>query len=177
MRFRAVPLLFLAITANAGAGELTVGIEIPSLQVAEYHRPYVAVWIQGKEPGKTVNLAVWYQQKKGGGTDPAKADEGVKWLADLRQWWRRSGREAQLPIDGVSGATRPAGIHTVKATDRSGPMAGLAAGEYTLMVEVAREVGGHEVVRIPFAWPPQKPTHGEARGTTELGAVTLDLAP
>ena len=44
------------------------------------------------------------------------------------------------------------------------------------MVEAAREVGGHEAVRVPFVWgqgggKPGKPA--TAKGTAELGAVTV----
>src|SRR3546814_6317757 len=52
------------------------------------------------------NLAVWYD------TDQ-RDNEGVKWLKDLRQWWRRIGRDAAMPVDGVSGATRPPGTHDI----------------------------------------------------------------
>ena len=37
----------------------------------------------------------------------------LKWLADLRQWWRRSGRDQTFPIDGVTGPTKPVGTHQV----------------------------------------------------------------
>ena len=45
------------------------------------------------------------------------------------------------------------------------------------MVEAAREVGGREMVRIPFQWPPKAATGGQAKGETELGAVSLRLKP
>ena len=35
-----------------------------------------------------------------------------QWLPDLRQWWRKSGRTLQVPVDGVTGPTRPAGAST-----------------------------------------------------------------
>ena len=41
-----------------------------------------------------------------------------------------------------------------------------------LVVEAAREVGGHEAVRVPFTWgKPGKPA--TAKGSAELGAVTV----
>ena len=45
------------------AGELEVTVEIPRLRVSEYHRPYVAVWIQDENNRVAANLAVWYQLK------------------------------------------------------------------------------------------------------------------
>ena len=96
----------IAFSAPALSGELTVRVQIPRLEVAEYHRPYIAAWIEHEDQSIATNLAVWYQ------TDPKKED-GTQWLKDLRQWWRRGGRELQMPIDGVTGATRPVGEHTL----------------------------------------------------------------
>src|SRR5690606_33338341 len=90
----------------AYATQLEVSVEIPRLNVAEYHRPYVAVWLEGADQKVAANLAVWYQQR-----DTAEG-HGTKWLPDLRQWWRRSGRALELPVDGVTGPTRPVGAHT-----------------------------------------------------------------
>jgi hypothetical protein len=53
----------------------------------------------------------------------------------------------------------------------------LPAGDYQLVVEAAREVGGRELVRVPFAWPPQATRSAQARGEHELGTVSLNLAP
>lgn len=149
--------------------QLEVTVEIPRLKVAEYHRPYVAVWIQGEKPDDVVNLAVWYQVK--GPTD----DFGTKWLPDLRQWWRRSGRGLQFPVDAVSGPTRPVGEHTLNfGKDR---LAKLAPGKYRLMVEAVREVGGRELLEIPFTWPSDKPVKQQVQGKKELGAVSLTVKP
>lgn len=165
------------LAGGANAADLSVGVEVPKLDVAEYHRPYVAVWVERPDNSVATNLAVWYQQKSGKDAATGKQEHGTKWLADLRQWWRRSGRSTTLPIDGVSGATRPAGVHTLRFSDAKPPLAGLAPGKYVLVVEAAREVGGRELVRIPFEWPPAKAAHADTRGSTELGAVSLDLAP
>lgn len=165
------------LAGSASAADLNVGVEVPNLNVAEYHRPYVAVWVAREDNSVAANLAVWYQQKAGKDAASGKQEQGSKWLADLRQWWRRSGRSTTLPIDGVSGATRPAGVHKLTFSDKQPQLAGLKPGKYELVVEAAREVGGHDLVRIPFQWPPAAPTHADAKGEAELGTVSLDLAP
>jgi hypothetical protein len=165
------------IAGSVQAADLNVGVEVPALNVAEYHRPYIAVWVERGDNSVAANLAVWYQQKSGKDAATGKQEHGTKWLADLRQWWRRSGRSATLPIDGVSGATRPAGVHKLSFNDQQPQLAGLKPGKYTLVVEAAREVGGRELVRIPFDWPPAQPAHADAKGEVELGSVSLDLAP
>lgn len=160
------------LAAPAYAAELRVGVEIPQLNVAEYHRPYVAVWIEGADQKVAANLAVWYQQRSN------SEGHGTKWLPDLRQWWRRSGRALKLPVDGVSGPTKPAGTHTIAVSDRDPRLAGLAAGDYTLVVEAAREVGGRELLKVPFTWAPKpKAQTGSAKGGSELGTITLAVKP
>jgi hypothetical protein len=159
------------LTMPAYATTLDVNVEIPKLNVAEYHRPYVAIWIEGADQKVAANLAVWYQSK-----DTAEG-HGTKWLPDLRQWWRKSGRTLQVPVDGVTGPTRPAGKHALSFTDQQPQLKTLAPGEYTLVVEAAREVGGRELVKIPFSWPAKSAQNGNAQGNSELGAVTLVAKP
>ena len=162
----------LAVPAAAtNAAELNLNIEIPRINAAEYHRPYVAVWVEGADQKAVANLAVWYQQRD---TDEG---HGTKWLPDLRQWWRKSGRSLQVPVDGVTGPTRPVGKHEVSFAASQPQLKDLAPGEYTLVVEAAREVGGRELVKIPFAWPAKAPQSGKAQGSTELGAVSLAVKP
>ena len=156
---------------SAAAEEMTVSIEIPRLNVSEYHRPYIAVWIQDGKRKVASNLAVWYQMKT------PEDEVGTKWLPDLRQWWRRSGRSLDMPIDGVSGATRPVGTHELEFTSKDKQLAQLKPGKYTLVVEASREVGGRELLEIPFTWPAEKPVTDEVEGEEELGKVTLTTKP
>lgn len=152
------------------AADLAVGVEVPRLSVAEYHRPYVSVWIARPDQSTATNLAVWFEQKKPNA-------EGTKWLKDMRQWWRRSGRELQTPVDGVTSATRPVGRHKLAFADGAAPLGKLPAGEYQLMVEAAREGGGRELLSIPFQWPPAKAQQLTAQGKSELGEISIELKP
>lgn len=156
------------MASPALAADLTLSLEIPRLTVAEYHRPYVAVWIENADKTAVKTLAVWYDVKK-------KDAEGEKWLKDMRQWWRRAGRDLKMPVDGVSAATRAPGKHQVVFS--AAKIGNLPAGEYNVVVEAAREVGGVEVVRTPFQWPPKAPATTSAAGSTELGALSLTAKP
>ncbi len=158
------------VSTPAAAAELAVQVEIPRLDVAEYHRPYVAVWIEGADQSFVANLSVWYDLK-------LKNAEGTKWLKDMRQWWRKSGRSLQVPIDGVTGATRPPGTQTLTFSTASGPLSTLAPGSYQLVVEASREVGGRELLRVPFQWPARAPATASAKGTHELGTITVTVKP
>jgi hypothetical protein len=160
----------IGLAAPALAAELSIKLEVPRLDVAEYHRPYIAVWVENPDQSTATHLAVWYQTE-------SKKEDGTQWLKDLRQWWRRGGRELQMPVDGVTGATRPAGVHSLsfKSTDKQ--LAQLAPGKYNLVVEATREVGGRELLRVPFEWPGTQKQQATASGKTELGAVTLNVTP
>lgn len=155
----------LAAAAPAAAGDLTVTVEIPRINSASYHRPYVAIWIERPDQTAVRTLAVWYDVG-------LPNQEGKDWLKDMRTWWRKLGRAMTLPADGVSGATRAPGRQTV--TIPAARLRDLAAGEYVLVVEAARELGGRETVRTPFRWGTANTA--SASGSTELGAVRVTVA-
>lgn len=148
----------------AAAQTMDVTVTIPRLTVAEYHKPYVAIWVEGAGGPRTI--AVWYDFDM-------KANEGTKWLRDVRQWWRVAGRSLRMPADGITGATRAPGPQRISFAAGRAPFGTLAPGQYTLVVEAAREVGGRELVRLPFAWPPRPGQTLRAAGSAELGAVTV----
>lgn len=160
-------LMFGVAVGPASAETLDLGIAIPRLSVAEYHRPYVAVWLES--PGAPPRaLSVWYD-------GDMKNNEGTKWLSELRQFWRAAGRTMAFPADGVTGATRAPGEQKISFTAGRGTLPMLVPGDYTLVVEAAREVGGREVVRLPFAWPPKPGAVVRATGASELGVITLTI--
>jgi hypothetical protein len=161
-----VPLL----SAPAMAADMAVKIEIPRLNVAEYHRPYVALWLENPDKDFVANLAVWYNIKK-------KDNGGTKWLKDMRQWWRKSGRELKVPVDGVTSATRAPGEQNLNFSSAAAPLDSLPAGEYQLVVEAARESGGRELVRVPFQWPPASAQDLSTKGEGELGTISIQLKP
>jgi hypothetical protein len=159
----------VALAAPAFAADANLKLELPRLSVAEYHRPYVAVWVEkATDQGFAANLAVWYDIKK-------KDNAGTKWLKDMRSWWRKSGRELEMPVDGVSAATRAPGEHAFGLNTKA--LSALPAGSYQMVVEAARENGGREVLRLPFEWPVKAAKSVKVQGEGELGAVTLELKP
>ena len=150
------------------AQPLALDIEIPQLNVAEYHKPYVAVWLED-DARKSTQVALWYQIDK-------RENKGQEWLKDLRQWWRRVGRGMQLPYDGLTSATKGPGSHQLTVDLSKGDFKDLAPGNYKLRVEAVREVGGRENVNIPITLPIDSallPITTE--GKTELGAISLSI--
>jgi hypothetical protein len=151
--------------AAAQPATMDVTVNIPRLKVAEYHKPYVAFWVE-KAGAKAKTVAVWYDHDM-------KANEGTKWLREVRQWWRVSGRSMTFPANGITGATRAPGAHKISFTRAQ--LGAMAAGDYVLVVEAAREVGGREMLRIPFTWPGKAGAGGKAAGKAELGAVSISF--
>jgi len=155
----------LSAAAPAAAADLTVSVEIPRVSGASYHRPYVAVWIERPDNTAVRTLAVWYQQTANDEGD------GKDWLKDMRTWWRRGGRALRLPADGISSATKAPGRHAVAVSGAR--LSNLPAGDYVMVVEAARELGGREAVRVPFRWGAAN--SARAAGSSELGAVSVTV--
>lgn len=156
-------ILLAFLAGHSLAGSFSVEVEVPRLRVAEYHAPYVAFWVESPDRSTIVPLGLWY-------------DDQEKWLKDIRQWWRRTGRSQSKPYDGLTGATRPPGKHNIDFAELEA-LQNLPAGGYELVVEAAREVGGREVLRLPFQWPAKQPQTQQAGGDNELGTITLTITP
>ncbi|WAJ70072.1 DUF2271 domain-containing protein [Catenovulum adriaticum] len=165
IKFLSAVLCVIATSTANAQPNLKLEVALPSLQVAEYHKPYVAIWLEDSKRQVT-QIAVWYDVEM-------KNAKGEEWLADLRQWWRRAGRNLSLPIDGVTGASKGPGMHTV-STDLTDLLAKMPAGKYKIRIEAVREVGGRELVNIPLTLPldtTKLPLSVEGR--SELGLIRL----
>lgn len=150
-------ILTVAIS-QSHAAELNIALKIPEMTVAEYHAPYVAIWIEDDKHKAVADIAVWHEKNK--------------WLKDLRTWWRRSGRYSSLPIDGVTGPTRRPGNYSIHWDT-----ANLSEGHYHIVFESAREVGGREKLTLPFSLPIKKSATQTIYGKTEWGEITLTVTP
>ena len=82
------PFLLFGGIATVPASAASVSVTIPRLTVAEYHKPYVAMWLEPAAGGAARTLSVWYEVKKGG-------------------------KSLKMPADGISGATRAPGTYTI----------------------------------------------------------------
>lgn len=109
--------------------------------------PYIAVWIEDAQGSLVRTVSLWYRERE------------AKYLRELTRWMSVDGSDETLET--VSDATKVAGSYSVvwDGTDRTG--ARVAAGDYVLCVEAAREHGPYEIVT----------------GTLTLGAdpFTVDL--
>jgi hypothetical protein len=82
VRYSLAPIAMSALLATpAFAASLAVNIEIPRLNASEYHRPYVATWIERADNTVAGTLAVWYDVRTKTNNPKAKARSGSRTCA------------------------------------------------------------------------------------------------
>ena len=138
--------------------EFAVSFEIPEHNVADYERPYVAVWIADAERNLVRILML--------------AGEEARWMEENYYWHRRFGRKAGSLVDAVSGPTRRPGEYTLKWDGLNDDGEPVPEGEYTLHLEAAREHGGHQHERLSFTLSDQAIAEKLEAGE-ELGAIAI----
>lgn len=155
--FGAVALSVLC-QVQAQTVKADISVQLPVIETSQYHRPYVAVWVENEQQQPVKLIALWVQ----------KPD----WLKDLRRFWRKIGRSNTALVDGVSGATRKAGTYVLQWDGLDDDGKPLSAGNYTLLVEAAREQGGRTLAKNSFSLPvSNQQIHINANG--ELGDISL----
>ncbi|OCX65638.1 hypothetical protein BFP70_09130 [Thioclava sp. SK-1] len=153
---------------GALAAQVQLDVTFPQIDAVPYYRPYLVAWLE-TPAGPQRTVATWYDTR-------LRDDIGTGFLKNLRHWWRATGKDLDLPIDAIAGPTRGPGSHALILSDQAAPLAGLAPGQYTLAVEVAREDGGSDLVRLPFDWTGSA-VDTTARGGAELCSVRLRITP
>ena len=142
--------------------EYSVSLNIPKMDVANYERPYVAIWIADKDRNliRTLLLA---------GNEP-------RWMEENYYWHRRFGRKSGSIVDAVSEPTRRPGDYELiwDGRDHNGHV--VPDGSYILHVEAAREHGGHQHDSLSFDLA-SKAFSMEIEPGDELGLVTLKFGP
>lgn len=146
-----------------GSYELTVNVEIPQTKGFGARRPYLAVWIEDKDPFPVRTLAVLFDK--------------TRYLNELHAWYRddrlRAMAEGTEILNSVTSATRSPGKYTFQwdGKDNSGKL--VKEGPYTVLVEAAREHGGYNLDRREIVFNAE-PSQAQLPPAGELGAVTLD---
>lgn len=136
--------------------ELTINIELARFMFGA-RRPYVAVWIEGKDHHPVRSLALWYQKPR--------------YLSDLRSWSRYVQGSKFSPS--ITSATRSPGKYTLKWDGKDDQGNPLKEGSYFVNIEAAREHGTYQFMRqeMDFSGTPKQV---ELRGNTEIASATLD---
>ncbi|MCJ2188831.1 DUF2271 domain-containing protein [Novosphingobium beihaiensis] len=157
----ALAAIVFPVSAEAHSG--TVTVELPRISEANYRKPYVAVWLENAS-GQTLAVSgVMYDQ----------ARIGLRWLPELRAWWRKGGRGLEMPADGISMPTRGPGHYNIGLRG----VETLPDGAYNVVVEAAREKAGREVVKVPVMVRNGVLARGSASGSRELGKISVAIGP
>lgn len=158
----ALPLLLSVnpgSTAKAAAKEIGINLELPAIAAEPYHRPYVAIWLENSDRKAVATVALWWQKDT--------------WLKDLRQWWRKVGRDGTEGIDAYTGATRKPGNYTLKWAPVDTKGKALPPGKYILNFEASREEGGRDHVKQEIELG--KASEFKIPATKEIGAITINV--
>lgn len=145
------------------SGEKQFLIEYQTLdhQIAEYRRPYAAIWITTPERKLVRKLVVH--------------GDNLRWLKNIPLWWRRYGSKDELAVDGLARATTAPGQHMLVWDGRDDKGNKVPKGNYLLHIEAAREHGEHELVSLAFELTGNA-FSVRASGEKELGLIQVSFA-
>ncbi len=142
--------------------ELAIKLELREINDFRARSPYVAVWVVDAAKKPIRNIAIWYRK-------PKYLDELDTWYDTYYNKYYDSDRS----ITSTTSATRPAGKYTLKWDGKNGKGELVKLGTYTIMIEVAREHGSHQLMTEEMDFTkPQKPI--TMRGNEEVTSVVLD---
>ena len=157
-----ITLIFIAIFSRKGLAEqLEINIEIPTIDTAPYHKPYVAAWLETPKRKGVHTLLFWKEQSD--------------WFKDLRQWWRKIGRNKSPNYDSVTGATRKPGTYQLAWDGILVSGEKIPMGSYVLHIEAVREQGNREYLRQKINLGESLPQKYILQGKTELGSISISV--
>ncbi len=150
--------------------ELLVNFEInlPDGEGRRYRRPYVAVWVENQEGFPVRNLLLWVSM---GGAGP------FQWLPDLKRWYRAD--QARKRVENkdlfftIARPTRQPGKYKVAWDGKDNHGKAVAPGEYTILIDAAREHGTYQSLRKKVTLA-DKPFTEELQGGVEIKGATIE---
>ncbi len=148
--------------------ELLVRFEInrPDGDNRRYRRPYLAVWIEDKDGLAVRTLTLWVQA---GGSGP-------RWIPELRRWHRgdqvRRALDDTSLVDTTARATRLPGKYDVIWDGKDDRGQQLGAGQYTVLIEAAREHGTYQIIQKSVTLA-KEPFLEELKGNVEIKSATI----
>lgn len=151
-------MLALGFSMPATASDLEISLQLPKISEGQYHRPYVAVWVEDSSEKSVRLIEIWRE----------KPD----WIKDLRRFWRKTGRSDQPLVDARTGATKGPGAYQLRWDGKDDKGAPVPNGAYQLVIEAAREHGGRQLVKQKFNWDGSAISLNVAAGN-EIGEVQL----
>jgi thiamine biosynthesis lipoprotein ApbE len=140
---------------------ISINLKVPSGNVKQIRRPYVAVWVEDAEGKRVRTVAVWGNQPK--------------YMPDLSEWWKQASQDQQWAMS-ITRATRPAGQYKLAWDGMDDQGKPLPAGTYTIFLEVNRQHGTHATQSGQIACN-KLPAQGTIPAGSEYGQATLAFGP
>jgi thiamine biosynthesis lipoprotein len=133
---------------------------IPTLNVDDYEKPYVAIWITDSNRTVIKNLLL--------------LGKSEQWAQTNKRWWRKSGRHNELLLDGLARPTRKPGNYQLSWDWRDDYGNLVPTGNYQLHIEASREDG--ELSLATFNFDTNKlPSVKVKPASGELGQLQLKI--
>jgi len=126
------------------------------------HSPYVAVWVVDKDKKPVRHIALWYRK-------PKYLDEMPAWYDTYYEKFANEDRS----VSSTTSATRPAGKYTLKWDGKNDKGDFVKRGTYTIMIEVAREHGTHQLMTREMDFT-KKPALISLPGNIEVASASLN---
>jgi thiamine biosynthesis lipoprotein len=145
---------------NKPLSDFTFDFTIPTLDIDDYEKPYVAIWLTNSKREVIKHLLLL-------GTSE-------QWAQTNKRWWRKSGRHNELLLDGLARPTRKPGTYQLNWDwyDDYGNL--VPTGVYQLHIEASREDG--ELTLTSFNFNTNKlPTILKKPAAGELGQLQLTI--
>ncbi|MCI1187020.1 DUF2271 domain-containing protein [Hymenobacter sp. DH14] len=125
------------------------------------HRPFVAVWVVDSKKKPVRQVALWYNKPR--------------WLHDMSYWYAAYNEQfaaGNANLSSTTSATRSPGKYTLKWDGKDDQGNLVPQGSYTLMVEVAREHGTHQLMKQEIN--SKKPQHFDLPANEEVASAAVD---
>jgi len=141
--------------------EITINLELATIEGMRVYRPFVAVWVTGTDKKPVRLISLWYNKSR--------------WLDEIPFWYAAYHDALADPKENISSttsATRGAGKYTLKWDGKDDKGIPVLPGSYTIFIEAARQHGSHQLMT-------QKITLGKAQhidipGNSEIASASLD---
>jgi FAD:protein FMN transferase len=159
--YAAAPNAVTTTSGTAAPATLTLDFKLPAPSVAEYNRPYVAIWISDAAQNPLKNLLL--------------LGENERWARENARWWRRVGRRNPQLLDGVARPTRGPGAYQVEWDGLDDFGKPVPVGDYLLHVEASRENGGSTYKSVPLVLGSSPPQQLQFAADGELGEINLQV--
>ena len=141
--------------------ELAIELALPKLDARRYERPYVAVWVEDQQRKHVATLALWGKNRR--------------WVSELTNWWKAD-PDSGDQVDAIGRASRGPGEYRLAWNGADDAGSAVAPGEYTVVIEVSREHGGHTTSRQKIVCG-DKPASASFTANRELASASLRYGP